>query len=65
MPCKAPLPFCKNVKLQIAILRSCGLKAAAKLKASVSTDSDLEYCAEIGVNSYVKMKTSFLPSQVC
>ena len=64
MACQASLPFYKNVKLQIAVLRACGLKAAAKLKAAVTRDNDLEYCAEIGVNTYVRMNVSFLPTQV-
>ena len=58
------LPFFRNVKLQVAVLRACGLKAAAKLKATLLDDSDLNYSAEVGLNSFVKIQTSFLPSKV-
>ena len=57
-------PLCKNVKLQVAILRACGLKAAAKLKASLTDDRELDYCSEVGVNSYVKINANFSPSHV-
>ncbi|XP_076810068.1 C2 domain-containing protein 3-like isoform X2 [Clavelina lepadiformis] len=56
-----PLEFSKTVKLQVAVLQACGLKAAARLAASVASDSELEYCAGVGVNSYVVVKPSFLP----
>ena len=56
--------FSKTVKLQVAVLRACGLKAAARLAASVASDSELEYCAGVGVNSYVVVKPSFLPQDV-
>ena len=61
---QACLPFYKNVKIQVAVLRACGLKAAAKLKASLVDDTKLEHSSQVGVNSYVKIRPSFLAKEV-
>nr|CAB3226785.1 C2 domain-containing protein 3 [Phallusia mammillata] len=55
-----PKELCRNVKLQVAVLRACGLKRAAELAASVTQDESLTHSATVGVNSYVVMRLSFL-----
>ncbi|XP_077975258.1 C2 domain-containing protein 3-like isoform X1 [Styela clava] len=55
--------FTKPVILQVGLLRACGLKAAAVLASRHSNDGDLKNCADIGVNTYVEIKPSFLPDE--
>ena len=52
------------MKLQIAVLRACGLKTAAKIAASLVQDKDLEYRSAVGLDTYAVMKLSFLHDEV-
>lgn len=47
-----------QVCLTVGILKACGLKAAAESLAY--TDSGMQYPAEVGVNTYIKVQLSFL-----
>ncbi|XP_078324570.1 C2 domain-containing protein 3-like isoform X2 [Crassostrea virginica] len=47
-----------QVCLMVGILKACGLKAAAE--ALAYTDSGMQYPAEVGVNTYIKVQLSFL-----
>ena len=60
---RGPLP--KQIKLQISIIRACGLKGAANLASSTFVDDqDLRDCALVGVNTYAVVKPSFLTAKV-
>ncbi|XP_076468573.1 C2 domain-containing protein 3-like isoform X2 [Babylonia areolata] len=50
-----------QVSLCISVIRASGLQAAAEWAAR--TDSGMQYPAEVGVNSYIRLILSFLGSQ--
>lgn len=60
-----PMQFRKPIILRVGLMRACGLKAAAALACRHSDDDDLKYCADVGVNTYVQIKPTFLPDEVC
>ncbi|KAK3100781.1 hypothetical protein FSP39_025242 [Pinctada imbricata] len=47
-----------QVCVSLSIVRACGLKTAAEAVAHL--DTGMEYPAEVGVNSYVKVRMSFI-----
>uniref|UniRef100_F7AQD6 C2 domain-containing protein n=1 Tax=Ciona intestinalis TaxID=7719 RepID=F7AQD6_CIOIN len=60
---KPALDFGRTVKLEVGVIRASGLQYAARLAASLISDSELNYCAGVGVNTYVMMKPSFVNNE--
>ncbi|KAH3835312.1 hypothetical protein DPMN_108663, partial [Dreissena polymorpha] len=50
-----------QVCVSVGVLRACGLKAAAEIAAS--HDQGMQYPAEVGVNTYIRVKLTFLGSE--
>ena len=51
-----------TVCISLGVVRASGLKSAAT--ALARHDGGMQYAAEVGVNSYVRVRLSFLPKEV-
>ncbi|OWF51153.1 C2 domain-containing protein 3-like [Mizuhopecten yessoensis] len=50
-----------QICISVGVIRASGLKAAAEAIARL--DSGMQYPAEVGVNTYIKIRMSFLPTE--